>query len=667
MRIGVLINAAYSDYGASIIDGVSQFCRENNCSLIVFPMMRETQGGRFNFQYDAMIKLINPNNIDVLIICSATFVNYHNSNILFQEIKSLPPIPIVSVGMQLDDIPSIVVDSTKAVTSLVEHVILKHNRKDFLLMNAGPLSIESEERSKVFYDTLKKNKIHFSKDRILCGHFNFEDSYNSLKKYITGKNSKNNVKKNSSKGKLNFNAIFCCNDDMALGCIGCLEDMGIHVPEDVSIIGYDNVFASRAQDFGISTVDQLIQEQGYKAAGLAEELFLKENVKKKLITVKAVPFIRNSCGCCRPRLSAGTAFTESKKLLQHNIHFSSSIQVYMLHYFLSESQTPVSLEKLYNRLSYCFALFDIASAILILYDKPVYVKEKATFVVPEKAVVKMTYTRKGGVRIPDYKFNPADDMLPDVCARLLDDGHFIFPVFAENNQYGYFLMKIGKYEKIFYQTAFELVAKEIVAAIKISQSEKEKDKLKTKNISLEEYSEKLQALSRTDELTQILNRRGFLEDAQMLITQFVQVEKKGLVIYGDMDGLKSINDTFGHEAGDRAIKAEAGILKEIFRTTDIVGRLGGDEFAILAPEMTKKDFSFIKKRLADKCEEYNAREVEPFVLSMSIGCTEFSCKKSNLDVLLNEADQKLYVEKRAKKEKKLAAGITKAKMVIKKR
>lgn len=644
IRIGLLINAAYSDYGASIIEGMSSYCRENDCSLIVFPVMRETQGGRFNFQYDAMVKLINPNNIDVLVICSATFVNYYNSKLLIKEIKSLPPIPKISIGMQIEDMPAVIVDSTAAVSSLVEHVIVKHERKDFLLMNAGPLSIESEERSLVFKNTLKKHNIRFSKDRELCGHFNFEDAYSALEKYI------------KNKKKINFNAIFCCNDDMALGCIGCLEDNGIHVPEDVSILGYDNVFASRAQDFGISTVDQLIEKQGFRSAQLAEELFLKGKCKNSIVKVDAVPIYRKSCGCEKVKSSRkASSFADAKKLLKHNIHFSSSIQVYMLHYFLSESQTPVPLEKLYNRLSYCFALFDIASTMLILYDKPVYLKEKASFVVPEKAVVKMTYTAKDGVSTPEYKFNPADDMLPEICSKLLDDGHFIFPVFAENNQYGYFLMKIGKYEKIFYQTVFELVAKEIVAALKISQAEKERAKLKTKNISLEEYSEKLQTLSRTDEMTQILNRRGFIEDAQSMITRFVQVGKSGLVIFGDMDGLKSINDTFGHEAGDRAIKAEAAILTDIFRTTDIVGRLGGDEFAIVAPEMTKKDFTFIKRRLAAKCDEYNDREIEPFVLSMSVGCAEFSSRKSNLDDLLNEADEKLYAEKRAKKEKKAAA------------
>ena len=94
-----------------------------------------------------------------------------------------------------------------------------------------------------------------------------------------------------------------------------------------------------------------------------------------------------------------------------------------------------------------------------------------------------------------------------------------------------------------------------------------------------------------------------------------------------------------------------------------MGRLGGDEFAIVAPEMTKKDFTFIKRRLAAKCDEYNAKEIEPFVLSMSIGCAEFSSRQSNLDDLLNSADEKLYAEKRYKKEKKTA--ILKAKKVKK--
>ena len=337
-----------------------------------------------------------------------------------------------------------------------------------------------------------------------------------------------------------------------------------------------------------------------------------------------------------------------KEFLKHRIHHKSSVQIYMLHYFLLESQEPVSLEKLYNRLVYCFALFDISKAILVLYEKPMYFTRDSVFIIPEKASVKMVYSIKSGIVNPDICFNPAEAMLPEEYDNFFEDTEIIFPVYAENYQYGYFFMRIGQYEKIFYQTMFELISKEIVSSIKISQSENECEKLKNKNISLKEYSEKLHSLSRTDEMTQILNRRGFYEAAQCIIDRYVSIGKTGLVIYGDMDGLKSINDTFGHEVGDKAIKAEANILKSIFRTTDIIGRLGGDEFAIVAPEMTKKDFAVIKKRIADKCKEYNQKEEDTFVLSISVGFSQFDENENCLDKLLNIADEKLYVEKREK-------------------
>ena len=157
-------------------------------------------------------------------------------------------------------------------------------------------------------------------------------------------------------------------------------------------------------------------------------------------------------------------------------------------------------------------------------------------------------------------------------------------------------------------------------------------------------------MSLTDELTGLLNRRGFYEAAEHTIQSYTSFAKHGLVIYGDMDGLKRINDTFGHEAGDRAIRKEAELLKQLFRSSDIVGRLGGDEFAIIAPDMSIEDFARVKKSLNDKCAEYNAKEIEPFILSISIGCSEFSEKQISLDALLNEADMKLYEEKRIKKQ-----------------
>lgn len=636
-RIGILINAIYSDYSASVIDGINKFCKENDCVQIVFSILRGNNSSRYDFQYDSITSLINPQNIDVLIIASAALSNMRAFDEFLADIKNLPPMIKVSLGLKVPGMPSITVDSSKAIEELLTHVIKEHKRDKFILMHADKRCEESLERENIFKTVLKSNGIKFSEKKSLDGNFVLEHAYDNLQRYL---------KKNKER---DFNAIFCCNDEMALGCISCLEDNGIHVPEDVSVIGFDNVLFTTAYDFGISTVDPHVETQAYEAAKMAFDLFSKKENKKIEKVLKSVPVIRTSCGCSKKsRSRAKEDMVAEKEFLKHRIHHKSSVQIYMLHYFLLESQEPVSLEKLYNRLVYCFALFDISKAILVLYEKPMYFTRDSVFIIPEKASVKMVYSIKSGIVNPDICFNPAEAMLPEEYDNFFEDTEIIFPVYAENYQYGYFFMRIGQYEKIFYQTMFELISKEIVSSIKISQSENECEKLKNKNISLKEYSEKLHSLSRTDEMTQILNRRGFYEAAQCIIDRYVSIGKTGLVIYGDMDGLKSINDTFGHEVGDKAIKAEANILKSIFRTTDIIGRLGGDEFAIVAPEMTKKDFAVIKKRIADKCKEYNQKEEDTFVLSISVGFSQFDENENCLDKLLNIADEKLYVEKREK-------------------
>ncbi|MBR5933075.1 MAG: GGDEF domain-containing protein [Treponema sp.] len=636
-RIGVLINNMYSDYGSNVIEGIEKFCKEHDCNQIIFPLLRGNALSKYDFHYNSLSRLINPGNIDVLIICSAALSNYKNFAEFKKEIENFPPMTKVSLGFNLDGIPSIHVDPSKAIETLVTHVINEHGRKDFLLFQASDESYESRERRRFFESALEKNNVQLDKSKIIDGEFEYNSAYEALAKYLKEHDGKNN-----------FNAVFCCNDDMAMGCMDCLEENGIKVPEDVSVLGFDNIYDACEKEHNISTVDQLIEKQAYECAKLGYELFYKKT-KEQNIVFDAVPIIRKSCGCTGHH-NQEKVFLENKEYLEKDkYHYDGSLQLYNLHFFLIEAQEPVPLEKLYSRLLYSFYLFDISDAILVLYNKPVYFSDSNGFTFPEDAVIKMTYKNGKGISQPDIYFNPCDYMIPSKCDKSISPLQVIFPLFAGNFQYGYFILSLGKYEKIFYQTAYELISKEIVASIKLSQANREKASLETKNISLEEYSEKLHTLSRTDEMTQLFNRRGFYEAAQVIISQYVSIGKKGLVIFSDMDGLKSINDTFGHEAGDRAIKAQASILKKIFKATDVIGRLGGDEFAIVVPDMDISDFPTKKEQLNNECRKYNEREIDPFVLSISMGCTEFSINTSDIDNLLKKADSELYKEKREKK------------------
>src|SRR5205814_807407 len=122
------------------------------------------------------------------------------------------------------------------------------------------------------------------------------------------------------------------------------------------------------------------------------------------------------------------------------------------------------------------------------------------------------------------------------------------------------------------------------------------------------------------------------------------------LIYADMDGLKLINDTFGHNEGSLAISRAADILRGTFRESDIIGRLGGDEFAVLAPEVSAHEMDRLVHRLADNLQSYNAARQHPYELSLSIGALSVEHHAQvTIQELLAKADEIMYQDKRSKR------------------
>jgi len=162
----------------------------------------------------------------------------------------------------------------------------------------------------------------------------------------------------------------------------------------------------------------------------------------------------------------------------------------------------------------------------------------------------------------------------------------------------------------------------------------------------------LQQLTFNDDLTGLLNRRGFLSLAQQQL-KIAQRENWELVLlFADLDGLKKINDTFGHPEGDRALMAVANILNETFRTSDLIARLGGDEFIVLAINAPAAGAKAITTRLGENLARYNAQN-RYYQLSLSYGVVQFDPKReSSLENVILKADKALYENKRRKMDLK---------------
>jgi diguanylate cyclase (GGDEF)-like protein len=163
--------------------------------------------------------------------------------------------------------------------------------------------------------------------------------------------------------------------------------------------------------------------------------------------------------------------------------------------------------------------------------------------------------------------------------------------------------------------------------------------------------ETIRMLSLTDELTGLLNRRGFTTLAEQQMRTSVRTRNRLWLLFADLDGLKDINDRLGHQAGDHALCEIARLLRTgSFRESDLIARYGGDEFAILATEISPTDGDGLLARVEDVVRRANEAPGREFALSLSAGVAVFDpARPQTLDELIGEADRRMYQAKLAQR------------------
>jgi diguanylate cyclase (GGDEF)-like protein len=160
--------------------------------------------------------------------------------------------------------------------------------------------------------------------------------------------------------------------------------------------------------------------------------------------------------------------------------------------------------------------------------------------------------------------------------------------------------------------------------------------------------EELRTLSLSDELTGLYNRRGFFILAEQQIKIAARTRRGMLLVSADLDGLKGINDRFGHYEGDRALVDAAQILRQSFRESDIISRIGGDEFVVLVTEKPEINPDVLFRRLKENLEVYNSRVKRPLYISMGVATFDPQNPVS-LNELLVQADKSMYRNKKHNK------------------
>ena len=327
------------------------------------------------------------------------------------------------------------------------------------------------------------------------------------------------------------------------------------------------------------------------------------------------------------------------------IHFNQKIlQIIGMHYntILSE-RTRISCEEKrlvnilsrgmlsvrneydnYNTIFECLKQLNIGNARLYLYEKPITSYMTQFTVLPNEVILKGSIIN-GKIIIPDDKILVKTDRIFSEKRLFSNCNEYVVnSVYSGTTQYGIFVCDL-KYRDF---VDLDFVSSQLGTVVN------------TINLV-----EKLDNLSKHDELTGLWNRRGFIDKVQ----GYMNINK-GALIFVDLDGLKIINDTYGHEGGDEAIITGAKILKDAFDEFGVIGRIGGDEFAVFLPNQSDFALSEIDQLINDKTIYHNTLIKRNFKVELSYGISLFD-QYQDLTVreLLDKADREMYCHKRNKK------------------
>ncbi len=289
------------------------------------------------------------------------------------------------------------------------------------------------------------------------------------------------------------------------------------------------------------------------------------------------------------------------------------------------SDTNAAIRQIMNKLHY----LGIRASYLYLFDTPIIHNITDVWHIP-KTVELIAYHNEADVHllkdgeciIPighifDHEFMEQDQRTIKT----------IFNLYINNEQYGLLVCELD----------LPLLYPAYSASLEISST------LKYLNMN-----RRLLNMSAMDELTRLHNRRGFFDK----VNQAIQMHygEQALLFFADLDSLKMINDTFGHEEGDYALMSAASILRKSFRKDDIVARLGGDEYICFALVNEESIIDQLKSRIRLHTDELNRDSDRPYYIEMSYGYTSFVCSNDiALEDMIKLADHSLYESKRFKR------------------
>lgn len=544
-------------------------------------------------------------------------------------------VPAVVIGNHFDGLHSVEINNGKAMQEVIEHLHGHHQCKSFWFIMGPKDNYENQRRDASIREYLGEHRI----EQYQCyyGDFGCECGIRGFEKLL----AQNPLP----------DAIVCANDNIAVGVLATAEKRGLFAPKDFLLTGFDDLDKSRYYSPKISTVSYIREELGYAAMEVLEELWQGKAVEEILYTdIKTIFW--DSCGC------SSDIHIDVKEHLKNSILYGIETedfekQLLKLKYTLTQCE---SVQKMLECIPQCIPSLRCDELYLVT-DRRLYrnvgnipFTEQMGLLLtedafeeegyPEEMHFAFSYT-KDGVGGKDGQKSVGNHIFPMFECKEAGVDFLFLPLHFREKCIGYFAIRNAVYlmEK---QFLFDIINALTTALENLYSRERLKD-----------MNQVLTALYNHDPMTMLYNRQDLEKLGNLYLKERHRDGSTVYVVYLDLDRLKYINDKFGHEQGDLAIKAVAHAMQELFPNGSLLFRLGGDEFLAICSGMNEDELQGIYDRIQNALQETVEKSRLPYELGVSFGYAAAPADAARpLSEYIHTADDNMYACKVERKKQR---------------
>lgn len=585
----------------------------------------------------AIFRILPYDRFDALVLLTESFKDPSIPKEIAEKAQAAG-IPVFSIDNHLDGCINFRYGYADAFGSLVEHLITVHGCKTINLIAGIRGNAFEIERTNQYREVLTRHNIPIEDERIGYGSFWAGPTYEVIDRFM--------------RSNLPFpDAIACENDAMAVAACDRLIEYGYSVPEDVLVVGLDGIEEAASRTPSITTAHKDTVGSVKRLFQLFSDLRHGKEIENDCVIPFRVTF-EQSCGCvpvvANDASRIMTRFLNDKARLDE---FDRSME-HMRHEIIRLSYRDM-LQKLAPHL-----LENSWICLRADYNTSLDIASFGTYSEPEEAYTQMMNSvlwRSGDIYLYN-RFYPLSQLLPDIAEAISQNSGITFiPLHFQEVTFGYMALSM---DTTLYN--YEVMQRFSSNLCTILQVIEQQERVILLNRQLEGSNRKMQELYSMDPLTGLYNRRGFYDYMEAQAAEHGNPDEHLILFSIDMDGLKRINDTYGHKEGDFSLCLLADSMKHLCRRYEnlTAARFGGDEFIIAgffpADSHIEKD---IETTFKNQLSFLNVGSGKGYEVSASIGCVEVSLiSDGSLESAINEADTLMYEQKAARKKARLETG-----------